>query len=100
MWGNFVGSTNLGRSLVLKDPRIPDVFMIHPRFGITRAWYHPFSRRLLFHYASFQGEAHLHHSKLLSASRVAKGLRKAWFLIRILERMWERVHRHDGLAHQ
>ena len=81
VWANFVGVDKLGLMFC---------FERYLRFGVTPAWYHQFSRRLLPHNASFQGEAHVHHGKLLSADRDAEALRKAWFLVRILERMWER----------
>eukprot|EP00971_Amphidinium_carterae_P091928 1819903-Amphidinium_carterae.1 len=38
--------------------------MLNPLWGVTRAWYEQFSRRRLFHYASFWGELRVVFSKL------------------------------------
>ena len=86
-----------GRRVDCLRRRIPPVFMIHSRFGVTRRWYRQFSLLLLHHYASFEGEARVHKNGVLSVSRVANGLRKAWFLLRILERMWERGADDSGI---
>ncbi len=90
LWGNFhcgPGGARLWRS---PAKSLPQFFMVTPRFGVTLAWYRQFSRRLIFHQASFEGEANVHKSPLLSVGRLSKNLLKAWLAMRVLERMWER----------
>lgn len=70
--------------------------MISKTFGVTRSWYTQFSKRLLLHYSSFWGEASVHRrvdqngKHAISPGRFKNLVGKAWFVIRMVERSWER----------
>ena len=95
IWGNFraVGSA-LHWCCPAND--LPQVIMMTKTFGVTRAWYKQFSRRLLFQYSSFWGEASVHRrlskngKHAISVDRFKGLATKAWFVTRMVERQWER----------
>ena len=73
-------------------PRDLSCVMPTPTFGVSWAWYAQFSRRLLRHYASFWGEAHVHAGvgasdrHIMSPGRLQRHVRDAWFKITLLVR--------------
>jgi hypothetical protein len=90
LWANFSAGVKGARLWKSPQRALPRVFMLTPRFGVSLAWYQQFSRRLLFHQASFEGEANVHKNAMLSVGRVSRNLIKSWMTMRILERMWQR----------
>ena len=96
LWANFITTRSAGCDFYYKHFALPEVFMLTPKFGVTKAWYQQFSRRLLLHYASFWGEAHVHAGMLQQGTRVMhpvnlkRMVAKAWFVMRMLERAWSR----------
>ena len=96
LWGNFVTNKTDGRLFFASSYRLPDVFMVTPRFGVTRRWYRQFCRRLLFQYSSFWGEAAVHARagtgglRVLHPTNLRRLIAKAWFFMRMIERAWNR----------
>eukprot|EP00974_Lingulodinium_polyedra_P101464 9829742-Lingulodinium_polyedra.AAC.1 len=69
--------------------------MLTPTFGVTSQWYAQFSLRLLKHWSSFWGEAHVHagasadHQGIMSADRLRVCLRDAWFKVSLVSRLFD-----------
>ena len=92
-WHNF-GSLDRG-CYEWQGSRPEDVehVMLTPTFGVTWEWYSQFNRRLLRHYSSFWGEAHVHvpagAERLMSPDRLQVNIRNAWFKITLLRRRFD-----------
>ena len=92
VWANFVADK---KSHCWQYPHktLPHVVMTSTRFGVTRRWHEQFTKRILKQYATFWGEAHVHWEKkhgCPSVNRLKLYITKAWFMLRWLERAWER----------
>lgn len=101
---NFITGSAYGRRHMFEHHgEAMKYFFISLRVAVTVEWLRQFSRRILFHYASFEGEAKVHRLEALvqrNLEDVPKNSKRlilrAWFLWRLVIR-WEE-HLATGVA--
>lgn len=93
IWHNFVAEAKGEHVMLNCRPEDLGVIMTSVTFGVTRGWYLQFSKRLHKHFASFSGEAEVHHSTSsspgLSVRTLRRSLQDAWLKISLFQRRVE-----------
>ena len=96
LWSTFLSESKGDHVMFADNLEGLDIIMTSVTFGVTRKWYDQFSQRLNKHFASFSGEAEVHHhasssSSGLSMRALRRNLQDAWFKITLFRR-----HREIG----
>lgn len=89
VWSNFVARAK-GKHYWCDGSAKPDIAMLTPRFGVTWSWHAQFTRRILYHHASFLGESLVHN---LASAGLKKGrlwIANAWLKLQLLPK-WQRM---------
>ena len=55
--------------------------MLSPHFGVTWQWHDQFTRRILYHHASFLGESLVHEFSAAGVSHGHEKVAEAWLEI-------------------
>ena len=73
VWANFVAHA-AGEHVWSDGSSRPEIAMLTPNFGVTWSWHEQFSKRILHHHASFQGESFVHDFEGMASAMATKGL--------------------------
>ena len=85
VWSNFLAK-NKGDHVWTGGSQRQDVAMVTPHFGVTWQWQKQFSRRILHHRASFQGESLVHDLAAAGLEHGNERIAEAWCKLQLLNK--------------